>query len=101
MVVESTHDLSSRDSLEGRCQRLQNQVREMEVMLHHRVKILITDMLTCCSFLPIPVLQSFLNDYGLIWVGDGESSDSAESQPAHNAERGLWQPGTFHLLSSL
>uniref|UniRef100_A0A3Q1JU80 UBX domain-containing protein 11 n=1 Tax=Anabas testudineus TaxID=64144 RepID=A0A3Q1JU80_ANATE len=64
---ESTHDLSSRDSLEGRCQRLQNQVREME---------------------------SFLNDYGLIWVGDGESSDSAESQPPHNAERGLWQPGT-------
>nr|XP_020464076.1 UBX domain-containing protein 11 [Monopterus albus] len=51
---ESEHacDLSGRDDLERRCQQLQNQVCEME---------------------------SFLNDYGLIWVGDGENSDSAES----------------------
>ncbi|KAF3691733.1 UBX domain-containing protein 11 Socius UBX domain-containing protein 5 [Channa argus] len=39
--------------------------------------------------------KSFLNDYGLIWVGDGQSSDSNDvEQPAHNLERGLWQPGT-------
>ncbi|XP_034083657.1 UBX domain-containing protein 11 isoform X1 [Gymnodraco acuticeps] len=64
-----------RDDLERRCQQLQNQVQEMD---------------------------SFLNDYGLIWVGDGESSDSAESEQPHNLERGLWQPDTsvvrsFHM----
>ncbi|XP_042345063.1 UBX domain-containing protein 11 [Plectropomus leopardus] len=68
---ENVHDLS-RDDLERRCQKLQSQVCEME---------------------------RFLNDYGLIWVGDDESSDSAESaQPA----RGLWQPDSsvvsnFHM----
>ncbi|XP_045902071.1 UBX domain-containing protein 11 isoform X3 [Micropterus dolomieu] len=46
-----SHDLSGRDSLERRCQQLEKQVFEME---------------------------SFLNDYGLMWVGDVESSDSAE-----------------------
>ncbi|XP_063735596.1 UBX domain-containing protein 11 isoform X2 [Eleginops maclovinus] len=64
-----------RDYLERRCQQLQNQVREMD---------------------------SFLNDYGLIWVGDSESSDSAKSEQPHNLERGLWQPDTsvvssFHM----
>ncbi|KAK9513542.1 hypothetical protein VZT92_027068 [Zoarces viviparus] len=48
-----THEPSSRDKLERRCQQLQDQVSEMD---------------------------SFLRDYGLIWVGDGESSDSAESE---------------------
>ncbi|XP_034552901.1 UBX domain-containing protein 11 [Notolabrus celidotus] len=52
---ENTCDL--RDDVERRCQQLQNQVCEME---------------------------SFLNDYGLIWVGD-------ENQPL-NSERSLWQP---------
>ncbi|XP_044062978.1 UBX domain-containing protein 11 [Siniperca chuatsi] len=61
----STRDLGGRDDLERRCQQLQNQVCEME---------------------------SFLNDYGLMWVGDGESSDSAESEQPHDLERGLWQP---------
>ncbi|XP_067458114.1 UBX domain-containing protein 11 isoform X1 [Thunnus thynnus] len=61
----STHDVSCRDDLQRRCQQLQNQVYEME---------------------------SFLNDYGLIWVGDGEASDAAECE----------QPGTsgvrnFHM----
>ncbi|XP_039660948.1 UBX domain-containing protein 11 isoform X2 [Perca fluviatilis] len=46
--------------------------------------------------------QSFLNDYGLIWVGDGESSDSAEREQPRNLERGLWQPDgsvirSFHM----
>ncbi|KAL6108985.1 ubxn11 [Pungitius sinensis] len=50
---ESTRDLSGRHNLERRCQRLQNQVSEM---------------------------NSFLNDHGLTWVGDGESSDAAESE---------------------
>ncbi|XP_068592011.1 UBX domain-containing protein 11 isoform X2 [Cebidichthys violaceus] len=50
---ESTLDLSGRNNLERRCQQLQDQVCEMD---------------------------SFLKDYGLIWVGDGESSDSAESE---------------------
>ncbi|XP_073341544.1 UBX domain-containing protein 11 [Pagrus major] len=62
---ESTHELSDRDDLERRCQKLQNQVCEME---------------------------SFLSDYGLIWVGDGESSDSAESDQPQSVERGLLQP---------
>ncbi|KAM9353454.1 UBX domain-containing protein 11 [Symphorus nematophorus] len=52
-----THDQSGRDNLERKCQQLQNQVSEME---------------------------SFLNDYGLIWVGDGESSDSAENEQSHH-----------------
>ncbi|XP_031154646.1 UBX domain-containing protein 11 isoform X2 [Sander lucioperca] len=72
---ESTHDLSGRDGLKRRCQQLQNQVREMD---------------------------SFLNDYGLIWVGEGESSDSAEREQPRNLERGLWQPDgsvirSFHM----
>ncbi|KAM8735242.1 UBX domain-containing protein 11 [Acanthopagrus schlegelii] len=62
---ESTHELSCRDDLERRCQRLQNQVIEME---------------------------SFLSDYGLIWVGDGASGDSAESDQAQSAGRGHLQP---------
>ncbi|XP_059194372.1 UBX domain-containing protein 11 [Centropristis striata] len=62
---ESNHDLSDRDDLEGRCQKLQNQILEME---------------------------SFLNDYGMIWVGDEESRDSAESEQPRSSERGLWQP---------
>lgn len=47
----------------------------------------------------IPTSQGFLNDYGLIWVGDSEGGDSAESDRPHDAERG--QPGTFQLQSSL
>ncbi|XP_070767989.1 UBX domain-containing protein 11 [Enoplosus armatus] len=71
----STHDLRGRDNLERRCQQLQNQVCEMEI---------------------------FLNDYGLIWVGDGEGGDSAEREQPRNFERGLWQPDasvvrTFHM----
>ncbi|KAG8010196.1 UBX domain-containing protein 11 [Nibea albiflora] len=61
---EGTHDLS-RDDLGRKCRRLQNQVCEME---------------------------SFLNDYGLMWVGDGESSDSAESEQPLNMERSLSRP---------
>nr|XP_019946802.1 PREDICTED: UBX domain-containing protein 11 [Paralichthys olivaceus] len=55
---ERARDLSGRDDLERRCQELQNQVHEME---------------------------SFLNDYGLIWVGDGESSDAAECEQTHSS----------------
>ncbi|XP_060937991.1 UBX domain-containing protein 11 [Limanda limanda] len=51
-----------RDYSERRCQELQNQVHEME---------------------------SFLKDYGLTWVGDRRSSDSAEQTPS---------PGRDHLL---
>uniref|UniRef100_A0A3Q3LJ82 UBX domain-containing protein 11 n=1 Tax=Labrus bergylta TaxID=56723 RepID=A0A3Q3LJ82_9LABR len=41
------------------------------------------------------VLQSFLSDYGLIWVG-------GEGEQPRNSERGLWQPDTseariFHM----
>ncbi|XP_026149025.1 UBX domain-containing protein 11 isoform X2 [Mastacembelus armatus] len=61
---EVEHDLSGRNDLGRRCQQLQNQVCEME---------------------------SFLNDYGLMWVGDGESSNSAEGE---QTERGPRQPGT-------
>lgn len=43
----------------------------------------------------VPVLQNFLDDYGLIWVGDGETSDSAECEQTHSLGRGLWQPGIF------
>ncbi|XP_031708771.1 UBX domain-containing protein 11 [Anarrhichthys ocellatus] len=61
---ESTHEPSGRDNLERRCQQLQDQVSEMD---------------------------SFLNDYGLIWVGDGESSDSAESeQPDASVARSFY-----------
>nr|XP_046254403.1 LOW QUALITY PROTEIN: UBX domain-containing protein 11 [Scatophagus argus] len=72
---EHTHDLSGREELERRCQQLQSQVYEME---------------------------NFLNDYGLIWVGDGGGSDSDESEQPHNIERGLCQPGVskaggFHM----
>ncbi|XP_053288000.1 UBX domain-containing protein 11 isoform X3 [Pleuronectes platessa] len=61
-----------RDDRERRCQELQNQVHEME---------------------------SFLKDYGLTWVGDRESSDSAECTQTHS-------PGTsgvrdFHMNFNL
>ncbi|XP_031607376.1 UBX domain-containing protein 11 [Oreochromis aureus] len=49
----SMHDPRSRDDLESRCQQLQNQVHEME---------------------------DFLNDYGLIWVGDTDTGDPAERE---------------------
>lgn len=49
----SKHDPRSRDDLESRCQQLQNQVHEME---------------------------DFLNDYGLIWVGDTDSGDPAKRE---------------------
>ncbi|XP_023275544.1 UBX domain-containing protein 11 isoform X5 [Seriola lalandi dorsalis] len=62
----SAHDLSGREDLEKRCQQLQNQVHEME---------------------------SFLNDYGLLWVGDGETSDSEDCAQTYSSGRGLWQPG--------
>ncbi|XP_022609244.1 UBX domain-containing protein 11 isoform X3 [Seriola dumerili] len=62
----SAHDLSGREGLEKRCQQLQNQVHEME---------------------------SFLNDYGLLWVGDGETSDSEDCEQTYSSGRGLWQPG--------
>ncbi|XP_015236252.1 PREDICTED: UBX domain-containing protein 11 [Cyprinodon variegatus] len=45
----------SREDLEKKCQLLQNKLQEMEI---------------------------FLSDYGLIWVGDRDSSDSEESQCA-------------------
>ncbi|MEQ2286764.1 hypothetical protein AMECASPLE_005655 [Ameca splendens] len=51
--LERAPCLSSRDDLRKRCQLLQNKVQEME---------------------------NFLSDYGLIWVGDGDTSDSEESQ---------------------
>uniref|UniRef100_A0A3Q2UHQ0 UBX domain-containing protein 11 n=1 Tax=Fundulus heteroclitus TaxID=8078 RepID=A0A3Q2UHQ0_FUNHE len=50
---ESAPRPSSRDDLKKRCLLLQNKVQEME---------------------------NFLSDYGLMWVGDGETSDSAESR---------------------
>uniref|UniRef100_UPI0037E8750A UBX domain-containing protein 11 n=1 Tax=Semicossyphus pulcher TaxID=241346 RepID=UPI0037E8750A len=62
---ESTHHLSGRDDVEKRCQKLQNQVCEME---------------------------SFLNDYGLIWVGD-------ESERPQDSEGGLWQPDASEVRS--
>ncbi|XP_040923584.1 UBX domain-containing protein 11 isoform X2 [Betta splendens] len=64
---ESKHELSSTDDLQSKCQRLQNQVHEME---------------------------SFLSDYGLTWVGDRDGGDSAEKDPSPESERGLWQTGT-------
>ncbi|KAK2844350.1 hypothetical protein Q5P01_011009 [Channa striata] len=63
---EPVHDVSSRD-LKKRCKQLQKKVHNME---------------------------RFLNDYGLIWVGDGQSSDSTDSEQPQNLEKGLWKPGT-------
>ncbi|XP_020504645.2 UBX domain-containing protein 11 isoform X1 [Labrus bergylta] len=65
---ESPHDIESSSDVERRCQKLQNQVCEME---------------------------SFLSDYGLIWVG-------GEGEQPRNSEGGLWQPDTseariFHM----
>ncbi|XP_030015221.1 UBX domain-containing protein 11 [Sphaeramia orbicularis] len=63
-------DLSCRHELERRCEQLQNQVCEME---------------------------SFLNDYGLIWVGDGETSEHEET---HSSEKDLQSGssvGSFHM----
>uniref|UniRef100_A0A3B4UXL2 UBX domain-containing protein 11 n=1 Tax=Seriola dumerili TaxID=41447 RepID=A0A3B4UXL2_SERDU len=37
--------------------------------------------------------ESFLNDYGLLWVGDGETSDSEDCEQTYSSGRGLWQPG--------
>ncbi|XP_040900438.1 UBX domain-containing protein 11 [Toxotes jaculatrix] len=65
---ESAHDLSGRDDLERRCQQLQNQVHEME---------------------------GFLNDYGLIWVGDEENSDSAGCEQTHSS--GTSRVKGFHM----
>ncbi|XP_041648951.1 UBX domain-containing protein 11 [Cheilinus undulatus] len=65
---ESTRHTESREDVKRRCQELQNQVCEME---------------------------RFLNDYGLIWVGD-------EGEQLHNSESDFWQPDTsevrnFHM----
>uniref|UniRef100_A0A3P8V6Z1 UBX domain-containing protein 11 n=1 Tax=Cynoglossus semilaevis TaxID=244447 RepID=A0A3P8V6Z1_CYNSE len=54
-----SHDLNGRDDVESRCQQLQNQVNDME---------------------------RFLNDYGLIWVGEERSSDSGECELTHSSE---------------
>ncbi|KAF7660062.1 hypothetical protein LDENG_00288570 [Lucifuga dentata] len=76
---ENAHDLSDRDDLVRRCNKLQTQVYEMEC---------------------------FLSDYGLIWVGDGESCDAAcQSEAAaaeyvqtHSSDGELQQPGrNFHM----
>ncbi|XP_069549363.1 UBX domain-containing protein 11 isoform X2 [Brachyistius frenatus] len=57
-----------RDGLERRCQILQNQVDEME---------------------------TFLGDYGLTWVGNGETSDAAaEPERRRGPGADLWQPDT-------
>ncbi|KAG7475518.1 hypothetical protein JOB18_032895 [Solea senegalensis] len=64
----STRDLSGRDDVEKRCQQLQNQVHEME---------------------------SFLSDYGLIWVGDERSSDSDKCEETHSS--GTSEGRDFHM----
>ncbi|CAJ1061544.1 UBX domain-containing protein 11 [Xyrichtys novacula] len=66
-LLKDSEDTCEQRDVKKRCRQLQHQVCEME---------------------------SFLNDYGLIWVGD-------ESE-THNSERGLWQPATsevknFHM----
>ncbi|XP_032413260.1 UBX domain-containing protein 11 isoform X2 [Xiphophorus hellerii] len=65
---EGTPCLSSRYELKKRCQMLQNKVQEME---------------------------NFLGDYGLIWVGDEDSSNSEESP--QNANSGLSPNGGFQM----
>ncbi|XP_071381533.1 UBX domain-containing protein 11 [Centroberyx affinis] len=69
---ESAGDLSDRDDLVGTCHQLQTQVHEME---------------------------RFLSDYGMIWVGDGETrcrpeGEEAERLQPQSSERGVWQPGS-------
>ncbi|KAM9852148.1 UBX domain-containing protein 11 [Aulostomus maculatus] len=56
---ESAGHESRRRDLERRCQQLQDQVNEME---------------------------SFLNDYGLVWVGDGEAGDPAECEDTRGGD---------------
>ncbi|XP_014866003.1 PREDICTED: UBX domain-containing protein 11 [Poecilia mexicana] len=65
---EGTPCLSSRYELKKRCQVLQNKVQEME---------------------------NFLGDYGLIWVGDEDSSNSEDSP--QNTNPGLSPDGGFHM----
>ncbi|KAM4633813.1 UBX domain-containing protein 11 [Polymixia lowei] len=82
-ISERTNDLNDKDDLVRTCHQLQTQVYEME---------------------------RFLNDYGMIWVGDGETGDAtcqqdreeAEHIQTQSSERGLWQPDTsavrnFHM----
>ncbi|CAG6015791.1 unnamed protein product [Menidia menidia] len=64
---------SGRDDLERRCKQLQSQVHEME---------------------------DFLNDYGLIWVGEGEMSDPADTEQTcdpHPGQPGTSAHGSFHM----
>ncbi|XP_045070958.1 UBX domain-containing protein 11-like isoform X2 [Coregonus clupeaformis] len=70
---EKNSDRSREDDLIRTCHRLQGQVLEME---------------------------RFLNDYGMIWVGNGEECDTAsqqeveEAEQTQSSERGVWQPET-------
>lgn len=69
VFADGTDDQSARSSLEKRCEHLQNQVWEMEVGFEGTFNAGSCgegDGLRCL----ICVLQSFLKDYGLIWVGD-------------------------------
>ncbi|KAJ3598332.1 hypothetical protein NHX12_001843 [Muraenolepis orangiensis] len=66
-------DVGDREDLVRKCQRLQTQVTEME---------------------------HFLADYGLVWVGDGGTSDAAlqlekaeREQTPPSSDRTMWQPG--------
>ncbi|XP_036395503.1 UBX domain-containing protein 11 [Megalops cyprinoides] len=69
---EKTSSSSQVEELEQTCVRLQNQVWEME---------------------------SFLNDYGMVWVGSSEGQDTPSPQEEREGEqevhhgRRLWQPG--------
>ncbi|XP_043972393.1 UBX domain-containing protein 11 [Gambusia affinis] len=65
---EGTPCLSSRYELKKRCQMLQNKVQDME---------------------------NFLGDYGLIWVGDEDTSNSEESP--QNTNSGLSPNGGFQM----
>ncbi|XP_054855141.1 UBX domain-containing protein 11 isoform X2 [Eublepharis macularius] len=65
---DDSSGLSRVEELEVICLQLQHQIWEME---------------------------RFLNDYGLIWVGEGNESPEDESldRDGHRSSRGLWKPG--------
>lgn len=122
--LDRTSDLNDEDNIVRTCHRLQTQVYEMEVSSYNKEYIpIVFTAITLHSYAPklermhahlinenillsrwCPLYcpwQRFLNDYGMIWVGDGESCDpacqqegeEAEHIQAQSSERALWQPG--------
>ena len=52
------------------------------------------DILQLSPIQYILLLQTFLADYGMVWVGDKTSSDSEVYNEDSESDEDMWRPGT-------